>query len=129
MPKFDADFELLRTPHFYEADLLIDSLSKASIPYYRDVENFSGISQAVAMPWGGGPGIVFRVVVPGALQKRAQAILDNLPIIQDPNPPFWGFNSSGFAKTWVKIGAWAYFAFFGLSVMVSVVRLIISVFR
>lgn len=107
MPKFDADLELLRTPHLYESDMLAEALEQAGIPYYRLQEDLGGVQTALVMPVQGGPGIRFLVIVPAAMESRARAILQKLPIQPAGDFGLYGFNSSARVKTGIRAVGWA----------------------
>ena len=75
-----ADVMVLKTGRLFEAEILVDALTRAGVPHYERQESFSGVQFAMPAFPAQGPGVFFAVFVPEEAAEGARAILAELPI-------------------------------------------------
>jgi hypothetical protein len=99
---------VFRSGLLHEADLVADSLERAGIPFYRQVESASGLVFAMPVAPAPGPGVAWLIVVPTRRSAAARKVIRRLPVTLDPSPGFWGFHPRAEVKTFYRQYAWLY---------------------
>lgn len=97
---------ILSTGKLYEHDMAANSLKENAIPFYKQMENSSGLRLAMPFQPAMGPGTYYNILVPRPFTDEAKRILEELPIDVTTEPDIWHFGASEKVKRGWKIYIW-----------------------
>jgi len=104
--KDDRFVIILKTGKRYELDMATNALTEASIPYYTQEDDSSGVRLAMPISTSMEPGMWWTIFVPEEAVSRAREVIERLPFETKTNPDIWDFGPSKKVKRGFTIYTW-----------------------
>ena len=126
MPKRISDQDappfIYRTTYLHEADLVSNEFERLGIAYYRAEEGPAGVRWAMPLSAAWEPGTCFLVIVPGPHGKRAEDVVNHLPVSREKYPGVWQPGMREADKRMWRTWAWISLVAFVIGIIATIVN-------